>query len=179
MHKRKTHPSFKPLLVTILVTLVTTAALIFGITFADTAENALTMWVLRWLALPWGVLMLWVAWRLDKFYSRKRRIPWFAFGATLALTTPMAWLFACPAVNVVNASFPTGQDVVYIGPVTKLAAHSHKGTWSYELTLRDRATQESATLRISEAEYQHLAVGFSYQRQMKMGGLGIPFRRRW
>ncbi|MDB6137098.1 MAG: hypothetical protein JWO94_170, partial [Verrucomicrobiaceae bacterium] len=180
--RRRRKPRPGPRLVAVMVGTFLFFLIGAGLIWTETADGALLRWVARWLLAPWIFFLLmaafWIGGFLDPAYRAIFRQDWKPLVFVILVLHVGLLAVVCSLVNTLNAAFPTGRDVMIQGPITKLQAHRSKNIWSYDLTLHDTATHQDLTLPIYRADYQSLAIGRLYQRQMHLGLLGIPFQYR-
>jgi hypothetical protein len=150
---------------------------VWGMLTIDAPLNAPFVWAWRWLAAP-VLLIGWGYAFSQRYYFRvARRVPQFSYWVGSIGTPPLMLLMSGGFVNLVNAAFPTGERVSFEGPIMQLEITGGRSK-DHCVTLRDDRSGKEVTLVTNSAEYANLAIGQTYHREMEMGLLGFPFRKK-
>lgn len=154
---------------------------VYGTVMIETPFNAPFHWVGRWLSAP-VLLGGWLyAWTQRWYFLEHRRVSLGRFLFCAVASPLILLLFSAGLASLLNASFSTDRTVRFEGLVTRLDALGGKHV-SHVVTLQDEKTRQEVRLETDKTSYRSLQDRLRegkkprFQRDMRVGLLGIPFR---
>jgi len=147
---------------------------ISGTLLIDTEVGDQYRLIFRYLTIPVVAACYGVAWMRGRTRrdSPPRARRWLVPG----LVALVLLLTAGGLVNFVNALLGDSAPVWVGGTVRSTIWSSGRTGKRYYVVFTDAATGQERKLQISPTEYRTVAVGDRYQRRMRRGGLGYPWR---
>jgi len=150
---------------------------ITGSLLIDTEVGDQYRLIFRYLTVPVFATCYGVAWMLNRTGAGATARRWWAPG----LVAFVLLLTAGGIVDIANALLGDDTPVWVGGTIRSTTWSSGRTGKRYYVVVTDARTGRERKLLISPAEYRSLAAGDRYQRRMRQGGLGYPWRwvRSW
>lgn len=149
-----------------------------GILWIETPYNAAFDWVVRWLALPVAAISGWIVLSGWHYYRHENGLPLKSILLGALAVPALVLLFSAGYVNVLNAAFPTAEQVTYRGTVKSIWV-PRRSFEDLRVTFLLDQNQGEQTLYVRRSQQGSVHVGGPYAVRMTVGCLGFPFEPVW
>ena len=149
-----------------------------GVLWFDMPTNSPFVWATHRLAMPICIVTWLYALSQRDYFRRIRRVSNCRFWFCSITIAPICILLSAGFVSIMNCTYTSPDSITVQGPIRELRSYSGRYGPFCSATIHDTMTSVDVTLDIPSSEFSRLAVGQVYRRDMSIGRLGIPFRKR-